>query len=112
MTVLSSDQARRKSETTLHGERARLDDSRREQHDDRERDQHKMTMHAAVVVVGGICLGLTLSTLVARLVCRSSCWRNPRRFGGRATSRDRRGCVFNFGPHALDREDLELNLRR
>ena len=61
------------------------------------------TSHAPVVVIGGGLSGLIASTLVARAGLPVVLLEKSTALGGRATSRDRDGFVFNLGPHALYR---------
>jgi phytoene dehydrogenase-like protein len=65
--------------------------------------QSKSPTRSPVVVVGGGLSGLIASTLVARAGLPVVLLEKSTSLGGRATSRDKHGFIFNLGPHALYR---------
>jgi phytoene dehydrogenase-like protein len=60
-------------------------------------------MDTDVAVVGGGLGGLTAATLLARAGLRTTVFERSSHFGGRATSQELGGAIFNQGPHALYR---------
>src|SRR5262245_36674775 len=56
-----------------------------------------------IVVVGGGIAGLVAATQAARTGASVTLLEKAAALGGRATTRDRQGFLFNLGPHALYR---------